>query len=125
MNKTLRLFALFSILLFGGGALRLAADPVSEAQQRITARLAEVNSLLKSGAIGENNRGFLEVRGGGGNASAVVSAENHDRGVLYAEGARRTNTSAEEVGRSRARQIAANTAPGVWIQGEDGNWRKK
>lgn len=125
MNKTLRLFALFSLLLFGGGALRLSADPVSDAQQRITARIGEVNALLKSGAIGENNRGFLEVRGGGGNAPAVVNAENQDRGVLYAEGARRSNTSADQVGRSRARQIAANSAPGVWIQGEDGNWKKK
>src|SRR5689334_13553600 len=124
MNKTLRLFALFSVLLFGG-ALRLAADAVSDAQHRITARLSEVNALLKNGAIGENNRGFLEVRGGGGNAASVVNAENQDRGVLYAEGARRSNTSADQVGRSRARQIAANSAPGVWIQGEDGNWRKK
>jgi uncharacterized protein YdbL (DUF1318 family) len=55
----------------------------------------------------------------------VVNAENRDRGVLYAEGARRSNTSADQVGRSRARQIAASTAPGVWIQLENGQWQTK
>lgn len=124
MKLTLRIFSLISFLLFGIVSHALA-DQVSDAKQRIGARRAEVASLKLSGAVGENNQGYLEVRDGGGNAAAVSSAENSDRGVLYAEAAKLTGKSPAEVGKARAREIAANSAPGVWIQREDGNWQKK
>jgi len=54
-----------------------------------------------------------------------VAEENSDRGVLYAEVAKRSGVSADNAGRARARQIAANSAPGVWVQKEDGSWYKK
>ncbi|HYD84252.1 MAG TPA: YdbL family protein, partial [Opitutus sp.] len=85
----------------------------------------QIDQLKSSGAVGENNRGFLEVRGGGGDASSVVRAENADRETVYAAIAKQTGSSAEQVGRARARQIAAGSAPGVWLQREDGNWYKK
>ena len=82
-------------------------------------------ALKTSGAIGENNRGLLEARGGGGNSAKVIADENSDRAMLYAEAAKRTGVSAEEAGKARARQIAANSAPGIWLQREDGSWYKK
>jgi uncharacterized protein YdbL (DUF1318 family) len=124
MKITLRFLALFALAFFAFGA-RAAADEVSDAKQRIASRQGEVAALKTKGAIGENNRGFLEVRDGGGNAAQVVADENRDRGVLYAEAARRTGASAEEAGKARARQIAAASAPGVWVQKEDGTWAKK
>lgn len=124
MKTTLRLLALLSLALFTFTA-RVAADEVGDAKQRISARQSEVASLKTSGAIGENNRGLLEVRGGGGNAAKVVADENRDRTVLYAEVAKRSGASADEAGRARAKQIAANSAPGVWVQKEDGSWHKK
>jgi hypothetical protein len=124
MKTTLRLLALVC-LAFATVSIRAVAADVAGAQQRISARQSEVASLKTSGAVGENNRGFLEVRGGGANAASVVSAENGDRGVLYAEVAKRTGGSADEAGRARAKQIAANSAPGVWVQKEDGTWQKK
>ena len=124
MKTTLRLLALLSVAFFTFVA-RAAADDVSEAKQRIAARQSEVASLKTSGAVGENNRGLLEVRGGGGSSASIVAEENRDRGVLYAEVAKRTGVSADDAGRARAKQIAANSAPGVWVQKEDGTWQKK
>ena len=124
MKTTLRLLALLSLALFSF-TTRVVADDVADARQRIAARQSEVASLKTGGALGENNRGFLEARGGGGNTAAVVADENRDRGVLYAEVAKRTGVSADDAGRARAKQIAANSAPGVWVQKEDGTWQKK
>jgi uncharacterized protein YdbL (DUF1318 family) len=124
MKLMLRFLVLFSFLSLGFVA-RAAADDVADAKQRMIARQGEVATLKTSGAVGENNRGFLEVRGQAGNAASVVAAENQDRQVLYAEVARRAGTSAEEAGRARARQIFAQSAPGVWVQREDGTWQKK
>ncbi len=124
MKTILRLLALLS-LTFGLFGVHALASPVSDAQQRIAARQGEVASLKTSGAVGENNRGYLEVRGGGGNAASVVSDENRDRAVLYAEAGKRSGVSPDDAGKARAKQIAANSAPGVWVQREDGTWQKK
>jgi len=69
--------------------------------------------------------GFLEVRQAQGNAAAIVDAENRDRSAVFAEAAARTGSSADAVGRSFARQVAAASAPGVWLQRDDGSWYKK
>ena len=91
----------------------------------MTQRLSSVDALKSKGAIGENNRGFLEVRDGGGDAASVVSAENSDREAVYAAIAKQTGASAETVGKERAKRIAASSAAGVWVQKEDGTWAKK
>ncbi len=55
----------------------------------------------------------------------MISAENTDREVVYAALAKQTGSSADQVGRARAKQIAAGSAAGVWVQKEDGTWQKK
>jgi len=102
-----------------------AAEDLNAVRARMEQRMPSIDALKKDGAIGENNRGQLEVRGGGGNASSVVSAENRDREIVYAEIAKKNNTSAEQVGRARARRIAASSAAGVWLQRENGEWYRK
>ena len=124
MKLTLRLFALMTLALVVPAVRALAAD-LAAVKQRVEARQSEVAALKTSGAIGENNRGLLEARGGGGNSAKVIADENSDRAMLYAEAAKRTGVSAEEAGKARARQIAANSAPGIWLQREDGSWYKK
>lgn len=124
MKTTLRLWAVLAVTMFGFTALA-RADAVADAKQGIAARQSDVAALKQSGALGENNRGLLEVRGGGGNAAAVAADENRDRGVLYAEVAKKTGTSADDVGRARAKQIASSSAAGIWVQHEDGSWHKK
>ncbi len=124
MNTQLRLFVLLALGFFSLAGSAVAQD-VAAAKQRMASRQSEVASLKTSGAVGENNRGLLEVRRGGGASAKVVADENSDRGVLYAEVAKRTGVSVEDSGRARAKQIAANSAAGVWVQKEYGSWHQK
>lgn len=101
------------------------AESAGEIRARMAQRLSQVDDLKSKGAIGENNRGLLEVRDGGGNAASVVSDENRDREAVYALIAKETGASADSVGRARAKQIAAASRGGVWVQDESGAWKKK
>lgn len=121
----LRLFLLGTALVLGGAILPARAQDLGPVKARMSQRLSQVDALKSKGAIGENNRGLLEMRGGGGDAGSVVSAENADREVVYAALAKQTGSSADQVGRARAKQIATASAAGVWLQREDGAWYKK
>jgi uncharacterized protein len=121
-----RLFALVAFLMFGaGGAASLSAQDLGAVKARIAARLAKVDELKAKGAVGENNRGLLEVREADPEAVGIVSGENSDREAVYAALAKQSGTSADQVGRARAKHLATNSAPGVWVQKEDGSWVKK
>lgn len=108
-----------------------AAAPVAQAQSaaelrnKMAQRLPQVDDLKAKGAIGENNRGFVEVRAAAPNADRVVSDENRDREAVYALIAKETGATPEAVGRARAKQIAAQSRSGVWVQDEGGAWKKK
>lgn len=99
------------------------AEDLGAVRARMEQRLPQIDSLKASGALGENNRGLLEARSG--DAGSVAAAENRDREAVYAELAKRTGATADSVGRARAKQIAANSAPGVWLQRESGEWYQK
>ena len=116
-----RLFTLFAALCF----LTVAAfaESACEIRHRMEARLAQIDALKSQEVVGENNRGFLEERKPG--AGSTVSDENRDREAVYALIARETGASADSVGRARAKQIAANSKSGVWVQDESGTWKKK
>jgi uncharacterized protein YdbL (DUF1318 family) len=121
----LRFVTLAFAFVLGIAAVTALAEDLGSVKARMNQRLAQLDQFKSSGAVGENNRGFVEVRGGSGDASSVVSAENADREVVYAAIAKQTSATAEQVGRARARQIAAASAKGVWLQKDDGSWYKK
>lgn len=123
--KTLLSRLLLASLLFALPAAVSRAEDLGTVRARMEQRLDRLDQLKSSGAIGENNRGFVEVRDGGGDAASLVAAENSDREVVYAAIAGKTGSSADQVGRARARQIASNSASGVWLQAESGTWYKK
>ncbi|MDD3179204.1 MAG: DUF1318 domain-containing protein [Opitutaceae bacterium] len=108
--------------LFVGSAM---ADTLSDAKARMRERVPAIDRLKLSEAIGENNRGYLEVRKAASGAGQTASAENADRDVVFIETARRSGSSADAVGREFARQIAAGSRPGVWLQDPSGRWYKK
>jgi uncharacterized protein YdbL (DUF1318 family) len=116
---------LLSSLVFAGAAVLVRAEDLGAVRARMEQRLSKIDDLKAQGVIGENNRGFVEVRGGGGDAADVVAAENHDREAVYEAIAAKTGSSAAQVGRTRARQIAANSAAGVWLQRDTGEWYRK
>src|SRR6478736_10227798 len=107
-------------------AVVVHAETAAEIRHRMEQRLGTIDALKAKEAVGENNRGLLEVppagKGGGGD---VIAEENRDREAVYALIAKETGATADAVGRARARQIAAGSKSGVWIQDESGQWKKK
>lgn len=104
----------------------LRAQDLGAIRARMEQRLSDVNAVKNKGVAGENNRGYLEARGAPAPADQqVIQAENADRRQVYAAIAAETGSSADEVGRQRAVQLAGLARPGHWVQGADGSWRKK
>lgn len=120
-----RTLALVAALVIGAGALTARAEDLNTVKARMSQRLSKLDQLKAGGVLGENNRGMVELRGGDASAGDVMAEENRDRSIVYAELAKQTGTSAEQVGRARARQIAAASAAGVWLQKPDGSWYQK
>ena len=112
-------------------ALGFMVAPLGRAQdlgaikQRMEARIATLDALKSAGAVGETNAGLVEVRAAQGDAAAVVAAENADRLAVYEVIARKTGSTVAKVGGARAKQIAAGSKAGVWVQQEDGAWARK
>jgi uncharacterized protein YdbL (DUF1318 family) len=119
----LRLFVL--CFAFLGATAAVHAEDLGAIRGRMEKRIPQIDTLKTNGTLGENNRGLLEVRAASGDASAVASAENADRNAVYAAIAAKTGATADNVGKARAKQIAANSAAGVWLQRENGEWYKK
>ena len=46
-------------------------------------RFAELKTMKAQGVVGENNRGYVQVLGGGADVKALVAAENKDRRQVY------------------------------------------
>ncbi|MFO1522318.1 MAG: YdbL family protein [Kiritimatiellia bacterium] len=112
------------MLMILGLSLPAPAD-TQQVKDRMLARLPQIDAMKKSGAIGENNLGYLEVRAASAPAEKLAGEENADRKVVYQAIGAQQGTSADTVGKLRARQIAEKAAPGVWVQDEGGVWRKK
>ena len=107
----MKLSAIFRFLLvlasLGLGTVALRAEDLGAVKARIAQRLDAVNGLKDRGVAGENNRGFLEVRGNAqGSDQQVISAENADRQTVYSALAAQTGANPDTVGRKRAEQIA-------------------
>ena len=118
------------LLTFFAALCLLAAPAFAESaaalRGRMEQRLPRIDVLKAQEVLGENNRGFLEERKSGtAGASAVIADENRDREAVYALLAQQTGATPDSVGRARAKQIAANSRPGVWVQDESGKWLKK
>ena len=121
----LRLFTLSAVLVLGAAPVVLPAQDLGAVKTRMAQRLSRLDALKAQGVLGENNRGFVELRGGDATAGDVMAEENRDRGEVYTALAKQTGTSADQVGRARAKQLAAGSAAGVWLQREDGTWYRK
>lgn len=125
--KVITLFRIAAVTVsLGLGSVVVAAEDPGVVKARMEQRQGAVDGLKDRGVAGENNRGFLEARGGAtGDDQKVISDENSDRRSAYAFIASQTGTDPDSVGRRRAQQIAAASKPGVWIQDGSGQWRQK
>jgi uncharacterized protein YdbL (DUF1318 family) len=94
-------------------------------KDRFKERLPVIVELKTAGIVGENNLGYLEFRGAVKKNEDVVNAENEDRKKIYEAIAKKENTTAELVGKLRAKKIAEKAEPGDWLQDEKGKWYKE
>jgi uncharacterized protein YdbL (DUF1318 family) len=119
--RLITLFAAVCLL-----AVTAFAESAGDIRKRMEQRLPQIDALKSQEVVGENNRGLLEERkSGAATAGAVVAAENSDRLAVYALIAKETGATADSVGQARAKQIAANSHAGVWVQDPSGAWKKK
>jgi len=125
--KSLAIFRVFLVFAaFALGTAVVRAEDLGAVKARIAQRLGSLDAMKDRGAAGENNRGFLEARGGATAADQqVISAENADRRTVYAALAQQTGATPDAVGRQRAQQIAGIAKRGHWIQDAGGAWRQK
>lgn len=117
---------LFVIASLALGAVVVHAENLGAVKARMEQRQSSVDALKERGVVGEDNRGYLEARGSlSAGEQQIVTQENADRKTVYAAIAAESGTSAADVGRRRAAQIAQISKPGVWIQAPNGQWSKK
>jgi uncharacterized protein len=98
-------------------------------------RYASLAPLFAQGAVGENNRGLLDIRSlealslkDKASAKTLLEQENRDRQQLYREIATANNLAADKLDEitSIFTQVHQQEArAGWWIQDASGNWKKK
>jgi uncharacterized protein len=119
-------FSISSLFIFIACSLFMVAVAHSASiKDRMAARIPAINALKDQGAIGENNKGFLEYRTGNKPQPQLVADENSDRGVVYQAISKQQGAPAALVGERRAAMIAENGQAGHWYQKPDGTWYKK
>lgn len=120
----MRIASIFALLFLT--ALVAVAQEGSDIRRRMEQRLPAIDEMKTHQIVGENNRGLLDVRGAASAAQQrLVADENSDRTSVYGLIAKQTGSSSDAVGRARAKKIAENSRPGVWLQDESGRWYKK
>jgi uncharacterized protein YdbL (DUF1318 family) len=123
--KTIFFRLLLIVGVFSFVTVSVRAEDLGAVKTRMTQRLAQLDQFKEKGAIGETNRGMVELRDASPAAGDIVAGENRDREIVYGMIAQQQRVSVETVGRARAKQIAAGSAAGVWIQSETGEWSQK
>lgn len=125
ISTSLRRAALLLFAALFAASLGQAQD-LATLRDQMEKRLPAINALKNRQAVGETNRGLLEVRGTvAGAEQQVVSDENSDRRKVYSALAKQTGASPDEVGRQRALKIASLAKRGHWVQEPNGDWRQK
>ena len=124
MKRSIATLLSILVLIFGITPV-VHADSAGEIKSRMAKRLGQVVAFKKSEAVGENNQGYLTVRGSLSEAdTALVNAENADRKSVYRLIAAKTKSSATTVGKTRAASIRKTAAKGTWVQQTNGSWTK-
>ena len=131
MKKTiLFLLALaFAVPAFAEGkySIKEMTPEVQSALDNRRDRFEQLRTLKASGAVGENNQGYVQVLKQADGSDSLVAAENSDRKVIY-------QTIAQQNGLENAvgtiesvfAQVQRDkAAAGEQIQTEDGRWTAK
>ena len=116
--------------------INISTPAIRALRSALSGRFNSLRPYYAAGALGENNRGYVEIRDTGGlnlkdkaRARKLVDAENRDRSTLYREILRANNLGAQFMG--EVERIFANSwrgqnvVPGSWVQNDDGSWARR
>lgn len=109
-------------------SIKQMTPEISRALENRRDRYDRLEELKKEGAVGENNRGYVEVLAGGRQAAPLVETENKDRKVIYQAIAEQNALGANAlttVEKVFAQVQHEKAAPGTKVQTEDGRWITK
>ena len=128
---------LFGLLIFTVGInsaragqydIKEMTPPIQQALSGRQSRFGDLQSLKTSGAVGEDNQGYIKVLNDLPGASQITAAENGDREIIYnaivsqnglsSDGLSQVQAVFAEVQRDKARS-------GDSIQLPSGEWTKK
>ncbi|MBC7186716.1 MAG: DUF1318 domain-containing protein [Calditrichaeota bacterium] len=98
----------------------------------------DIDEFKRDGALGENNQGFLELRPSSRLDQdaeyrtlvvRIMNEENRDRKIIY-DRVLELNPNAGRAGSAAVYAVFAKmnieeSAPGTWVQAEDGTWYRK
>ena len=102
------------------------SSELEDAARRRNGRYNKLISLERSGVVGENNVGLVEVRQGQDTiAAGLVSDENKDRMVIYKGIARNNEVSMAEIQKIYTERQQSDAPAGTPIQTSGGSWVKK
>ena len=139
MSKSLRcavavMTLLCAPLASAQGDLEINTPAVSAVRASMQQRHAELAPHYASGAIGLTRDGRIALRDASGvplvqraKLTALVAAENKDRGTLYREIARANGHPewAPQVEATFAQRWLDKAQAGWWVQGAGGEWARK
>lgn len=115
--------------------INVSTPAIRALKDSLRTRFQTLRPLLDKGAVGHNNRGYLEVRDTAGMSlkdkaelNTLVTAQNKDRKALYGEILAANQLEPGKVG--QIEKIFADTRreksqPGWWVQDDAGQWSKK
>ena len=123
--KRLVVAGLSAFALLGAGAVALHGTGGNVAEARQSAK-AVVDAAKARGEVGEVVTGYLEVVSGApADVRAAVQEINIGRKALYQRLAREQGVELRVVAQLAGEKQIAGAAPGTFVMGEDGQWRRK
>lgn len=115
--------------------INVSTPAIRQLKADIKGRYGQLAPFYGQGAVGETNRGYLELKEAGSldlrqraELNRLVAAENADRKRLYEEIIKANNFGMEflpQVEKLFANSWRKEAAPGTFIQEDNGNWRRK
>ncbi len=115
--------------------INISTPAIRQLRTSLTNRFESLRGYYSRGALGENNRGYVEIRDESGlglkekgDLRRLAGAENADRKALYLEILRANNLDTQflaEVQKIFANSWRNKAVPGSWTQNDNGQWVKK
>jgi uncharacterized protein YdbL (DUF1318 family) len=115
--------------------INISTPAIRALRSSLSARFGSLKGFYSRGALGENNRGYVQIQDQSGlnlkekaNLRRFAEAENTDRGQLYREILKANNLDTQfipEVEKIFANSWRNKAVSGSWIQKDDGSWVRK